>query len=104
MRPLVWHTLYAAILYFIIYHKILPINIVIFIKKCFLKMSTPIIFIAVGGYFLNNIAIHTSWLLLFLKAIIIGGVYLFTIFIWGLDQEERNYIVNLIKHKKTNLL
>lgn len=64
-----------VIILWILHKKVMKINILVFMKKCYLKNLIPVIFtIIIGGLFVNWYS-SISWLDLAIKGIVICGIY-----------------------------
>lgn len=83
----------------IVYHKKLELNIPLFAKECYLKMSFPIIIALVLGIAMNCLIPDGGWIMLVCKGCIIVAIYLILIFLLGLKKEEKKNIINKIKAK-----
>lgn len=81
------------------YDRILPFNIFEFVKKCYIKMSVPIVFTIVLGLFMNMFIRDGGWLHLVVKAVAVSTIYLIFTFMLGLSREERACIINIAKNK-----
>lgn len=80
-----------------VYKKTLSINMLDFIKECYIKLSicliATIIFI---NLFLDNLGLG-GWIGLVIKAIIITLIYFALIYILGLNKKEKKFIRSFIK-------
>ncbi len=83
----------------IIYHKVLPLNIISFIKDCYLRMSVPIIIAIIAGFVMNYFIPDGGWLFFLLKAGIIAVLYLICSLTIGYTKEERKKILCYIKRR-----
>ena len=83
----------------IISYKVLKLDIPNFIKKCYLRMSLPIILSIAAGIALNTLLTKESWLYLILKAIIVVIVYIISTALIGLEKNDRQQIKNLVMRK-----
>ena len=80
-----------------VYNKTLSINILGFIKECYIKLSVCLIItIFCLNLFLDNLAL-AGWLGLVIKVVIITLVYFALIYILGLNKKEKKFIKSLIK-------
>lgn len=84
-----------AIILNIIYHKILPFNMPQFIKKCYLKMSSPVILTVLFGVALNYLLSDKGWMILCIKGVIVSATYFVFIYLFGLGKEEKKSIVKI---------
>lgn len=87
------------IMYHIVHKKIMKIDILLFIKKCYFKMFPPVLITILVGLLLNNIILINTWLILVVKAAILGVVYLASLLCFSLNKNERKSIRNAIKLK-----
>ena len=86
-----------AVIMNVISYKVLKLNIPLMIKKCYLRMSIPIILSIAVGIGLNRLITENSWTILVGKAAIIILVYLTTTFFFGLEKKDRQQILNTIR-------
>lgn len=86
-----------AIILNLIYHRTLPVNIPEFIKKCYIKMSLPVILTILVGIFLNLLASDTGWMVLLLKSAIVVNIYLLFVYLIGLNKNERDRIIRFVR-------
>ena len=75
----------------IYYHRKVGINMIEFWKNI-LKMSIPIVFVLIFGIILNKIIILNSVIMLLVKIIIYTMVYCIMIWIFGMNEYEKNLI------------
>ena len=70
-----------------------------FVIYCYLRM-TPVILITLGlGLLLNHFVADAGWLRLAIKAVIIVSIYLVTVFLFGITQQERKVMFSKISMK-----
>lgn len=81
----------------IIYHRELPLNIPAFVKKCYLRMSVPIVLTVLAGIGINRWIADGGWLVFFLKAGIMAALYFVLVIVLGYSSEERKAILRYIK-------
>ena len=79
------------------YHKELPLDILRFMKECYLKMSVPMLITIVCGAVLNHFLADGGWGRFLLKAGITAGIYLLTALFFGLNKQERRGILHWLK-------
>lgn len=77
-----------AILLNIIYHKILDLDMILFAKKCYIKMSWPILLSVATGMIINKIPL-SGWLGLGIKGAMISFVYIFLVWLIALTKKEK---------------
>lgn len=78
-----------ALLYHIVHKKIMKLDIVYFMKKCYFKMLLPILITLLFGVFLNKLIADGGWLILGIKAILLIFVYALGICVFGLTKTEK---------------
>lgn len=88
-----------AILCNIIYYKVLKIDIIAFIKKCYIGMSPIIIITVIVGRFIDKFFYNDSWIYLIVEGLIIVIIYLILVFCISLSKEEKEEILNILKIK-----
>lgn len=76
----------------IYYHKKVGINMIEFWKNI-LRMSIPIVFVALFGIGLNIFIVSNSILILALKIILYSIVYVLIMWFFGMDNYEKNLII-----------
>ena len=76
----------------IYYHKKVGINLIEFWKNI-LRMSIPIVFVALFGIGLNILIVSNSILILALKIILYSIVYVLIMWFFGMDNYEKNLII-----------
>ena len=86
-----------VVLLLFIYQKKMKLNILGFIKHCYLKMCLPIIFTLCIGLLLNQWIKLDGWWGVLLTGIIVVVIYCIGIFLFGLNKEERKLIRNKLK-------
>lgn len=89
-------SIFQVVVMNIIYQKVMKINVVYFLKSSFVKML-PLFLIVIGIGLAMNYYIKTSdFFTLFVKAFIIGIVYLALMFGFGLKKEEKDLFASVI--------
>ena len=72
-----------------------------FAIHCYLRM-TPVALITLAlGLMLNYFVADAGWVRLLIKAVVIVCVYLITVFLFGITQQERKAVFSKIKIKLT---
>ena len=89
--------LIRAILTNIITAKVLKFDIKPFITGCYCKMTVPIIITVIGGIILNRLIVENSWGILLLKGGIAVVIYLISIILFGLKENEFKQIIERVK-------
>ncbi len=87
------------ILIHIILHRELALDIVGFMKNCYLRMLVPVTLTLLCGMVLNQIIPGSGWMTFMLKCAIVAGIYLVLTYLFALVKEERTGIVSRIKKK-----
>ena len=85
------------VLLLLIYHKQLPLDIVGFMKKCYLRMSLPIAVTILCGVGINRLIPDGGWLAFLMKAAMVVVIYLGSMLILGLDKQEKHSILKMLK-------
>lgn len=85
------------ILCHVIYHRELPLNIPQFIKKCYFRMSVPIVFTIAFGAVMNRGIPGGNWGVFLLKAIFVAGIYATATYAFALTKQERHKFINWLK-------
>lgn len=91
--------LFRTISLIVIYKKELSLNMTYFIKKCYIK-NIPIIMITVlmGNLIKQKISMM-GWLGVFINAVILIGIYLCLLIVFGTNRMEKHKIKNIFVHK-----
>lgn len=80
-----------------LYNRYLPVDIPAFVKKCYLRMSVPIVLTVLAGIGINRWIADGGWLVFFLKAGITAALYFVLVILLGYSSEERKAILRYIK-------
>lgn len=83
-----------AIVLLILYHKILPFNIPAFIKKCYFRISVPIIITIAIGLVMNTFIPDAGWLVLLVKGAAVVFLFGVSVFSLGFGKEEKRALLN----------
>ncbi|MBO5896212.1 MAG: polysaccharide biosynthesis C-terminal domain-containing protein, partial [Clostridia bacterium] len=86
-----------SIVLLVLYHKILPFNIIRFIKQCYVRVSIPIIVTILIGFAINTVIPDGGWIVLILKGGIISVVFGALVFILGFNKSEKNALLGTLK-------
>lgn len=89
-----------AILSNVVFAKVLRLDIMRFVKNCYIGMLPPIIGTLAVAYGINRIIIGTSWLTFVLKGGIVTIVYLLMVCCLGLTSNEKKILLQKIKKEK----
>lgn len=88
-----------AILCNIIYYWVLKIDIITFIKKCYIGMMPAVLLTIIIGGFINQFFLVQNWIWMFIEAIFIVIIYLILTFVTGLSSDEKANILSVINAK-----
>ncbi|TVY07215.1 lipopolysaccharide biosynthesis protein [Paenibacillus cremeus] len=81
----------------IIYHKVLGVSIYRFFKECHFKFSVPIIVSILIGYLFKIIIPSENIIEFIIKATLVGSVYVLLIWMFALNNYEKNIIISPLK-------
>ena len=84
-----------AVLYHIVHKTVMKLDIVYFIKKCYLRMLPSVLITLLFGMLLNSLIADVGWLILGIKAILLVFVYIMTIVVFSLTVEEKKALWRL---------
>lgn len=83
----------------IIYYKLLNLDILLFIKQCYLRMGIPVLLTALAGLGINRLLADAGWGVLIAKGGIVVVIYLALTALIGLSRQERCDMIGKIKQK-----
>lgn len=83
----------------IVCYKVLKLDIPQFIRKCYLRMSLASLVTLGLGWGMNQMIADAGWGSLILKGVIVIAVYSLSIFLIGIDSQERKNVINKISSK-----
>ena len=83
----------------IIYHKALSYDMITFCKKCYIRMSLPIVATILFGIPLNLLLKDDGWMMFVIKGVIIVLAYLVFVYLLGFGKDEKRSILNTVKAK-----
>jgi len=86
-----------AVLTNIVVYKKLNMNIPLFARECYLKMSIPLLLTVIVGIGINCLPMADSWWALVLKGGAVCILYALLILLIGLNKSERSHIIAFIK-------
>lgn len=95
--------MFRAIALNLLYYKKLKINMVAFVKGCYIKMSIPIILTIISSMIITNNINSQGWIMLGVKAIIIVCIYVCMILIFGVENRKK-VIGNIVRFIERALL
>lgn len=81
----------------IIYHRELPLNIPAFIKKCYLRMSIPVVLTVLAGMGMNHFVPDGGWLVFLMKAGATVIIYAVLMILIGYSRTEIKELLHLAK-------
>ena len=84
----------------VLYHRVLPLNIPRFIRKCYLRMSVPILLSILAGFVVNHLIPDGGWMVFLMKAGIIVVIYGALTLLLGTNQQERDKMLCMLHLKK----
>ena len=88
-----------AVLYAVLQHKVIGIDIPTFIKKCVIRMSPPIIITVIIGFAFNRIMVSDRWITLIIKGAFICFVYCVSALLVAVQKSELKKIFTKLKEK-----
>lgn len=88
----------------VIYNKVLPVNIPEFIKKCYLRMSVPVILTIAAGFGINYIVADSGWIVFVIKAAAVVAFYAMFILLFGLYNSEKKAVLGMAKGIKRKII
>ena len=88
-----------AILTNVVSWKVLKLNVLSFIKSCYIKMAIPMILTLVAGVLLNIIFTRSDMIALFIKIIIVFIIYLICVYLLALGKQEKQSVIKKLKNK-----
>lgn len=85
------------VLLLIIYHRQLPLDVLGFIKKCYLRMSVPIAVTILCGVGINRLISDGGWLIFLVKAAMVAVIYIASMLFFGFDKQEKRSLLKILK-------
>jgi O-antigen/teichoic acid export membrane protein len=86
----------------VVFHRVMKINVFQFFKESFLKMAPALLLSLFFGFLINYYFAAINFLVFFLKASVIGFVYLTLMWLIGLNKYEKDLFKSLLS--KINFL
>ncbi len=86
-----------SVVLLVLYHKQLPFDILAFVKKCYVRLSFPIIITVLAGFAMNTVISYGGWFVLVLKGAIVTGIYGILVFAFGFNKQERAALFGKVK-------
>lgn len=90
------------VLLLVIYQKNLRLNIKLFIRECYCRMSIPVIISIVFGLFINQWVADGGWVNFVCKGFAVGLVYILSACFIGLSKMDRKQILGMLARPKSN--
>ncbi len=87
----------STILFNILYHRRLGLNIPVFFKASLLKIALPMVLCTVIGYMPNMILDNEGWLNFLFKAAFVAFLYAIGIYLLAMNREEKELVLNPIR-------
>ncbi len=87
------------IAYLVVHHKITGVNIPLFIKKCYFRLSVPMFGTLIFGIVLNKILCDAGWIRLVEKGFLIVLVYIVLMLLFGLSNEDKVKVFRFLKKR-----
>lgn len=87
-----------------LYKKKLELDIISFCKKCYLKMSIPMLITLGIGFIMQKVITENSWIILAVKIVLLIAVYLVFMWIIAYNEEEKQLFLQIkqrIRKKNT---
>lgn len=81
----------------IIFWKVLKLDIPRFFREAHLKMIFPLGLALIAGFLIQKYVSSTNLILFFLKAILLGLIYVLILWVLGLNYNEKKLILNTVK-------
>lgn len=81
----------------VVYKSVLPMNMLRFVKNCFVNMSVPVAATIGVGLVLNRLLPDSGWLTFFQKVILVTGIYTIFVLILGLGKTERRRLLAFLR-------
>jgi len=85
----------------LVYHRVLKINIIRFLRECHLRMVFPLISVFIAGILIQRFFPVEKLSMFFAKAFIFGIIYFILIWFTGLNKYEKNLFAGLFRKSRT---
>lgn len=89
----------STLLYNILYHRRLGLNIVSFFRESLSKMAFPMMLCVIIGYIPNLFISNEGWLHFLIKALFVGVTYMFVMYVFVMNKDEKTLFVEPIKRR-----
>lgn len=91
--------IFRNIVFLILYHKILPLDIAGFFKICYCRMLIPLLLTVLLGIAMNLWIADSGWFVFLLKAGITALAYFVLVLLLGFSKDEKGKIIQMIRRK-----
>ncbi|CYV08427.1 oligosaccharide flippase family protein [Streptococcus suis] len=83
----------------IICYKVLKLDILKFIRDCYIRMSIPICISVLIGFVINRIICPKGWMDLIIRGAVVSGIFVVSLFLFGLNKLDRKFILQYLRHR-----
>lgn len=90
---------FRTIALIVIYHRVMKFDIITFVKKCYIRMSIPIVLTVFIGFGMNYFVPNGGWLIFIAKGAVTVAIYMALTLLLGFNKEEKSNIINMVKSK-----
>lgn len=90
---------FRAIIYHIIHHKVMCLNMLRFIRQCYLKLIIPVSLTFFVGFIMNLLPFNAGWSSFVVKGFCVVVTYLICCFIFYSNRNERLLVLNKLTRK-----
>lgn len=84
----------------IICYKVLKLDILKFIKDCYIRMSIPICISVLIGFLINRIIYPQGWTDLIIRGLVISGIFVVSLFLFGLNKLDRKFVLQYFRRRR----
>lgn len=84
------------VLLLVVYQKNLKLDIKLFIRECYCRMSIPVVISIVFGLFVNHLVADGGWIVFACKGLAVGLIYIISVCFIGLSKSDRKQIFGMI--------
>ncbi len=88
-----------ALAFLVVYHRHLEVNIPLFIRSCYLRMSVPIVLSIAAGFGINRFIPDRGWMSFLVQSAVVAAIYFVAVFLFGLKHSERKQIFVMLRSK-----
>ncbi|HFR3661944.1 TPA: oligosaccharide flippase family protein [Streptococcus suis] len=83
----------------IICYKVLKLDILKFIRDCYIRMSIPVCISVLIGFVINRIICPKGWMDLIIRGAVVSGIFVVSLFLFGLNKLDRKFILQYLRHR-----